>query len=187
VHRRADLGPVTTCQGIPVTTPAATIVDLAGRLPEGRVERMVNEADKRGHVDPDRLLREVRAMGSRRGAARVRALLERHTFTMTDSELEQLLLPVAAAAGLPPLKTQVRVNGFRVDFYSAELGMVIETDGLTYHRTPMQQSQDRYRDQVHRAAGIEPLRFTRWQVKYDRPHVQRTLAAVAARLRERSA
>jgi very-short-patch-repair endonuclease len=33
-------------------------------------------------------------------------------------------------------ETQVRVNGFRVDFYWPDLGLVVETDGLTYHRTP---------------------------------------------------
>lgn len=184
LHRRTELF-ATEHRGIPVTTPAATIVDLAARLPEDRVERIVNEADKRGHIDPERLRAEAEAMGPRRGAPALRRLLDRHTFTMTDSELEQLFLPIAAAAGLPALQTQVRVNGFKVDFYSEELGMVIETDGLRYHRTPIQQGRDLYREQIHRANDIEPLRFTRWQVKYDRPHVQRTLAAVGARLRER--
>lgn len=38
------------------------------------------------------------------------------------------------------------------------------------------------REQTHKAAGLEPLRFTHWQVAYDRPWVQRTLRRVAARL-----
>ncbi|MGH2978611.1 MAG: endonuclease domain-containing protein [Solirubrobacterales bacterium] len=75
------------------------------------------------------------------------------------------------------------VNGYKVDFYWPELGLVVETDGLRYHRTPAQQSRDRVRDQAHAAAGLTPLRFTRAQVAYDPGHVHATLTAVARRLR----
>jgi very-short-patch-repair endonuclease len=68
-----------------------------------------------------------------------------------------------------------------VDFYWPELGLVVETDGLRYHRTPSQQARDRLRDQAHSAAGIVPLRFTHWQVRHERQHVETTLAAVAQR------
>lgn len=74
------------------------------------------------------------------------------------------------------------MNGFKVDFYWPDLGLVIETDGLRYHRTPAQQAQDRIRDQAHTAAGLTPLRFTRAQLRYEPRHVQVTLAAVVRRL-----
>jgi very-short-patch-repair endonuclease len=77
--------------------------------------------------------------------------------------------------------TQQRVNGFKVDFYSPELGIVVETDGLRYHRTPAEQARDHIRDQTHAAAGLIPLRFTHEQVRYDPGYVERTLAAVATR------
>jgi len=57
-----------------------------------------------------------------------------------------------------------------------------ETDGLRYHRTPAEQAKDRIRDQIHAAAGLTPLRFTRAQVRYERPHVERVLTDVARRL-----
>ena len=50
--------------------------------------------------------------------------------------------------------TRVRVNGYEVDFYWPDLGLVVETDGLAYHRTPAQQAADRVRDQAHTAAGL---------------------------------
>jgi very-short-patch-repair endonuclease len=96
-------------------------------------------------------------------------------------ELERLLLPIARRAGLPKPLTQVYVNGQRVDFYFPELGVVVETDGLRYHRTPAQQARDRERDQAHFAADLVPLRFTRAQVKFQPAHVEEVLAAVAAR------
>lgn len=76
-------------------------------------------------------------------------------------------------------KTQQRVKGFRVDFHWPELGLIVETDGLRYHRTPQQQGRDRARDQALIAAGFTVLRFTHAQVTYEPDHVAETLRAVA--------
>jgi very-short-patch-repair endonuclease len=73
------------------------------------------------------------------------------------------------------------VNGFKVDFFWPELRLVVETDGLRYHRTPAQQARDRLRDQRHAAAGLATLRFTHSQVVRHPGHVVATLRAVAAR------
>jgi very-short-patch-repair endonuclease len=75
------------------------------------------------------------------------------------------------------------VNGFKVDFHWPDLGLVVETDGLRYHRTPTQQMKDRVRDQAHAAAGLTCLRFTHAQVRFEPDRVRATLAAVARRLR----
>jgi very-short-patch-repair endonuclease len=101
----------------------------------------------------------------------------------TDSELERRFLPVARRAGLRSPLTQQWVNGFEVGFYWPDLGLVVETDGLGYHRTPAQQARDRVRDQAHMAAGLTPLHFTHPQVRYEPERVRATLAATAARLR----
>ena len=75
------------------------------------------------------------------------------------------------------------MNDFRVDFHWDELGLVVETDGLRYHRTPAQQARDRERDQAHAAAGLTPLRFTHAQVAYEADRVEQVLVAVVERLR----
>src|SRR5687767_12752761 len=72
---------------------------------------------------------------------------------------------------------------YEVDFFWPDLGLVVETDGLRYHRTPAQQARDRLRDQAHTAAGLTGLRFTHAQVRFSPDHVAKTLAAVASRLR----
>jgi very-short-patch-repair endonuclease len=79
-------------------------------------------------------------------------------------------------------RRQVWLNGYRVDFFWPDLGLVVETDGLRYHRTPVQQARDRRRDQAHTAAGLTTLRFTRAQVRFEAVYVERTLAATARRL-----
>ena len=77
----------------------------------------------------------------RRGGAVARDPLDRRTFTLTDSILERHFLPIARRAGLSrPLTGQI-INGYKVDFYWPELGLVVETDGLRYHRTPAQQAR----------------------------------------------
>jgi very-short-patch-repair endonuclease len=184
VHRRARRGPweLTVHRGIPVTSPACTLVDLATRLNPRQLEAAVNEADKRDLIDPESLRAALEKLAGRRGVAALRELLDRRTFRLTDSELERHFLPIVRRVGLPPPETGEEVNGFDVDFYWPDLDLVVETDGLRYHRTPAQQARDRLRDQAHLAAGTTPLRFTHAQVRFESEHVQRILASVARRL-----
>jgi len=146
------------------------------------LERAVNEADRLDLVDPETLRGELERYGGRRGVARLRELLDRRTFRLTDSELERLFLPLASQAGLSAPLTRQRLNGFRVDFFWPRLRLVVETDGLRYHRTPAQQARDRLRDQAHLAAGFTPLRFTHAQVRYEPEYVRATLRKVTRRL-----
>jgi very-short-patch-repair endonuclease len=106
-----------------------------------------------------------------RGVPALRAILDRGTFVLTESELERRFVPIAARAGLGRPQTQRRVTGFKVDFFWPGPGLVAETNGLRYHRTAEQQLQDRRR-----------VRFTHWQVRYDPDHVERRLRAVVGRL-----
>jgi predicted transcriptional regulator of viral defense system len=184
IHRRVALRPddVTRRHGIPVTAVACTLVDVAPRLTRERLERSVNEADRHDLVTPERLREELERFAGRAGVKRLRSILDEHTFALTDSELEQRFLPLARAAGLPPPLTQSHLNGFRVDFYWPDLGLVIETDGLRYHRTAAQQARDRARDQAHVAAGLTVLRFTHGQVRFEPGHVASTLETVRTRL-----
>jgi very-short-patch-repair endonuclease len=185
VHRRAAFGQddIVVRDGIPVTSPVLTLVDLATYLGRDRLEEAINQADKRDLIDPEALREALEAIPRRPGVAPLRKLLDRRTFTLTDSELERRFLPIARRAGLPRPVTGQRVNGFKVDFYWPELGLVVETDGLRYHRTPAQQARDRVRDQAHTTSGLTPLRFTHAQVRFEPRYVEATLAATAARLR----
>lgn len=133
-------------------------------------------------MDPVRLRQAVEEMPPRRGVRRLRQTLDRRTFTLTDSELERWFLRIARRAGLGRPETQVQINDYRVDFFWRDLGLVVETDGLRYHRTPAQQAYDRRRDQVHVATGLTVLRFTYGQIRYEPAHVEGMLAAVARRL-----
>jgi very-short-patch-repair endonuclease len=171
----------TTEYGIPVTTPIQTLIDMSLRLDRPGVERMINEADKYNLTNPPQLRQALDARTGEPGVAVLRRILDRRTFRLTKEELERRFLPLPRKAGLPvPLTGQV-VNKFEVDFYWPDLGLVVETDGLRYHRTPAEQARDRLRDQAHTAAGLTQLRFTHEQVAYQPEYVVRILAQTASR------
>jgi very-short-patch-repair endonuclease len=185
LHRRSSFGPleVTNTEGIPVTSPICTLVDIAADLPARRLEATVNEAVKLGLFQYRDLRPTLARLGTRRGTAALRRMLRRDSFKLTDSVLERRFLPLARRAGLTAPETRAHVNGFRVDFFWPDLGLVVETDGLRFHRTPSQQAADRRRDQAHAMAGMTPLRFTHAQVTYEPGYVVAALDRVAARLR----
>lgn len=187
VHRRPGLRreDVTECDAIPVTTPVRALVDIAALLPTSKLERAVNEADKTGRIDPEELRTALSRFRGQPGVVPLRTLLDRRTFRLSDSELETRFRPLARAAGLPEPATKQWVNGFEVDFFWPELGLVVETDGLRYHRTPSQQARALLRDQTHTAAGMTPLRFSHGQIKFEPMRVQRHLAAAAQHIRRR--
>lgn len=180
-----DPGEITRRHGIPVTSPASTLVDLAIGLTRGRLEAAVNQADRLDLIAPDDLREGLAQMGRRPGLGVLKQTLDQQTFRLTDSELERRFLALVAAAGLPLPETGRYLSGFKVDFYWPELGLVVETDGLRYHRTPAEQARDRLRDQAHTTAGLTPLRFTHAQVRYEPDEVTATLEAVVHRLRSR--
>jgi very-short-patch-repair endonuclease len=172
---------VTTHRRIPVTTPARTALDQATQLEDGDLERLVNEADAKDRIDPVSLRRFAELRPGEPGAPRLRALLDRDTFRLSDSELERRFRPIALAAGLPQPLTKVFVDEFEVDFFWPDLKLVVETDSLRYHRTALKQSRDLLRDQTHTASGLTTLRFTHRQVARDPRHVTEVLRATAGR------
>jgi len=184
-HRRPTL-PVcdlTKRSGIPLTTPVRTFLDLTKVAGPKTLERAVNEADKLDVIDADSLRKALDDRAGEPGVRPLRAILDEHTFRLSDDELERLFRPLATAAGLPTPLTKVMVDKFEVDFFWPELGLVVETDGWRYHRTPSAQTRDALRFQRHVASGLTPLRFSHYQVKYEPRHVEEILRKTTANLR----
>ncbi len=176
---------ITSREGIPVTSPAQTLVDIAAELDALRVERAVNEADKRDLIDPETLRSALDRHTGEPGAPLLRRILDKRTFRLSDSDLEILFRQIAPAAELPPPLSKQSVNGFEVDFLWPDLGLVVETDGLRYHRTPSTQARDAKRDRAHTLAGMTPLRFTHYEIKHEPTRVRAELTRAAKMIRER--
>jgi hypothetical protein len=174
IHRRTGIEP-TVFRGIPVTSIVDTLIDIRA------TEADVIEADKRDLIHVGELRHALDAAPKRPGVAPLARLIDRHAFVYTDSDLERAFTPIAQRAGYPMGETQVWFPGIgRADFWYPTLGIVVEVDGGRYHRTPMQQTKDRRRDQAHLMAGRLPLRFTHGQIRYDPREVEAVLRAAAA-------
>lgn len=170
---------------IPVTSPAQTLVDLATELDSVALERAVNDADKRDLINPEGLREDLVHFGGNPGVRPLRHLLDRLFFRLSDSDLEIYFRRIVRAARLPIPLTKQRVNRFEVDFFWPQLGLVVETDGLRYHRTPSAQLRDARRDRAHVMAGMTPLRFTHYEVRYEPGRVRAELLRTIAMLRKR--
>jgi hypothetical protein len=180
--READ---VTTHNWIPVTSPAQTMVDLATQFTSLDLERAINDADKRDVIHVGTLRAALDGYGGTPGVRPLRVLIDRLIFRLSDSDLEIFFRPIAIMAGLSQPLSKQFINGFEVDFYWPDLGLVVETDGPRFHRTPSAQTRDARRDRAHVLAGMTPLRFTHYEIRYEHPRVRRALTKAAAMLNRR--
>lgn len=175
VHR-SDVPAVDRCaiDGIPATTPARTLGDLAAVLDRDQLEDAIDVGCRDGLVSVARLRWQAQRMDRHKGIGVFNELLARRAGPPPASVLERKLLRVLAAHQLPAPSRQMpfeRGNGKRayVDFYYAEHRLVIEVDGHRGHATRQQRAADNRRanDLVARH-GLRLLRFT-WEEVVDAP------------------
>jgi very-short-patch-repair endonuclease len=163
IHRVRDLRPdeVTTLDGIPVTTPARTLLDIAETLTSREVEQALANALRRRLVTREEMRRMVQRHPTHRGAPLLRHLLEAEggpSFTRSDAE--DKLLEIIRSARLRRPELNVHVLGHEVDFLWRNERVVAEVDGYAFHHSEKSFAQDRQRDAELTAAGYRVLRFT---------------------------
>ena len=170
VHRRQPLHADDRAQrsGIPVTSVARTLRDLAAVEPRRRLERAFEEAERLGLLD----LRALESVGERRRdypGSRVFAELlgGRHDPARTRSELEFRFVELCHEAGLPAPVVNGRVLGLEVDFHWPGRSLIVEVDGYAYHRTRASFERDRARDGRLHTAGYVVLRLTARRLQGD--------------------
>lgn len=183
LHRTRRAVESTCIDLLPVTTPARTILDLAGILTPHHVEAALKQAELLDLFDLVALRAVVAAHPRHPGRRPLTGLLDeaaRRGLTLTLSDLEILFRALCDAHRLPYPVVNARPLGFRVDFLWTDARLVVETDGWDTHRTRTAFEDDRARDQALAVAGYRTVRFTHRQV-VDRPDaVAATLATLLA-------
>jgi very-short-patch-repair endonuclease len=174
VHRIPTLRPeeITKSDGIPVTTPARTLLDLATVIPRRQLERAIDEATRLRLYGPDDMATIVEAHAGRAGAGALGRVLESHHAgsTATRSELEERFLALCRKHRLPQPEVNVPLLDYLVDFFWRQPHLVVEVDGLETHGTRSAFHADRDRDGRLMVAGYRVLRFT-WRDVTRRPAV----------------
>ena len=172
---------ITRHRGIPITSPARTVLDLAAVSPTHRVEQAAAEAIALRLVS----LADLEAMALRhageRGAGRLRAALGTGSGPpRTRSVAEDRFLRLTRRGDVPAPEVNAVVMGYEVDFYWREEGVVVEIDGLTYHRSPRAGERDRRRDAILATRGVTVSRVTWRQLKEEPEAVLVRLAFLLA-------
>jgi hypothetical protein len=143
--------------GIVVTTPGRTLVDLADVAPRRLLERAIDEAD---YLRLDTAGLAPRR--GRRGQGLLTSVLAVHTpgTTRTRSELEERFLALCDQHGIERPEVNVDVEGYECDFVWREQALVVETDGGAAHGTARARERDRIKDARLVVAGWRVVRLT---------------------------
>jgi very-short-patch-repair endonuclease/predicted transcriptional regulator of viral defense system len=207
IRESRDLPPhhIVLMDGLPVTSLARTIFDLAGD-PEHRltfrkealreahkrkIKRLIDEAMRHHGMAMGALVMTLDTLGKRgrAGTRIIRELIDElgADYKPTDSQLEDMFLELVRSHGLEEPVRQRNIGGERgwvgrVDFLYADKKLVIEVDGPG-HDTPVQQQLDAVRDAELRLRGYDILRVHWTELLRDRGRVvarlEQALAATA--------
>ena len=174
VHqRRLPADEVTTHDGIPVTTVARTLLDIAATEGRDALIRALRQAEHLRLTDhtslPALIARYPRGRGT---AVAAGVLAERRPAGHTESELEDRFLEFLRARGieLPQTNAWLEVNGdrFRVDCLWQRERVVVELDGRQTHDADDAFESDRSRDLALMGIGFAVARVT-WRRLHDDP------------------
>ena len=182
VHRSAVLLPVdaTRHEGVPVTSPAQTLIDAAAVLPYRGLRRATGQALALGRTSAGELGAAVGRHRGRRGVARLARIVAAGP-APTRSELEDVVLDLIRRGGIarPDVNRPIVVGGRRVvpDFRWPEQRLVLEADGAAWHDHALAREDDAERQALLEAHGERVLRAT-WRQAVVEP--ERTLARLRA-------
>ncbi len=177
VHRVASLSRAERrlWHGIPITSPARTMADLAAGATGDELERAIGEAYAL-RLSDERELRKTIARDPRRpGIAALRAELNRAGGpALTRHEAERRMKLLIREARLPPPRANARVGGYEVDLLWPGARLIVEVDGYRFHGHRAAFERDRRKQTALVAAGYRVIRVT-WRQIADEP-----LAVIAA-------
>jgi very-short-patch-repair endonuclease len=170
--------------GIPVTSPARTVLDLAPDETRHDLGRLLRRADDLRLLDRRCFDALAARAGGHPGRLKFAAALDAYTpeTGILRSDLERRFRRLVITAGLPVPQTNVVVEGYELDAYWEAEGFAVELDVYATHGSRLSFEKDRERADDLLLAGIELIRVT--DVRLERES-QQTIARVAAHLERR--
>jgi very-short-patch-repair endonuclease len=155
VHRgtRLDRADRANLDGIPITTPTRTLIDVSGRLEDDALLGVLEYCLRHDLTTPERLAARLEALRSsgRVGGGRLQALLSQRPAgaAALESRLEARVWRLIESSGLPLPRRQhpVVVDGrrYRLDFAWPTHGVAVECDGWAYHGRARFEADERRR------------------------------------------
>lgn len=168
--------------GIPVTTVARTLFDMAEFVSFERLESAWEEADRLRLLELRAVARVCERGYGRRALKPIRRLLAAaQAPALTRSPLEYEFAAFCRKHGLPPPALNTTVLGYEIDALWQHQRLAVELDGWEFHRNRAAFEQDRARDAARQVAGYRTIRITHRRL-HDEPtavaHELRALLAI---------
>jgi very-short-patch-repair endonuclease len=181
--RRLDPEDRHVIDGIPVTSLARTLLDIAEVVPRRRLVYALERAEKQHVLD----LREIRACMARspgrRGLKPLRqALREIEPEAQYAHEgLERLFIAFCRGRGIEMPAMNVVVEGFTVDALWEKRKLIVELDSWQHHRQRRSFEEDRRRDTILALAGYSVLRVTKRLLEGEPDRLEALISASPSR------
>jgi very-short-patch-repair endonuclease len=188
-HRHGSLRPAdrTTVAGVPCTSVARTLLDLAGVVTSSDLRNAITQSEVHGLFDLGPVRQLIDRSGRRRGVARLRRAIADHDprDEVTREELERRFLALCRRTDLPSPEVNapllIGADSIEADFLWREARLIVETDGRGTHGTAKAFEQDRRRDRRLKVAGWDVIRCT-WRQVLDEPEeITHTIRILIAR------
>lgn len=164
--RELDQRDVTTCRGIPITTVARTLVDMAGQLAASELARAVHEAGVRYHTSARQIREALGRKPNAPGARKLRWVVDGDEPVLL-SRLESRFRRLLRESGLPLPATNRKQGSGYVDCRWENPPLTVELDSYRFHNSRHAWEQDRRREREARARG-DYRRYTYGDV-YEEP------------------
>jgi Transcriptional regulator, AbiEi antitoxin/Protein of unknown function (DUF559) len=177
-----DAQDATNHQGIPTTSIARTLLDIAAQVPQHHLERALAQAERLQLYDHKAIEAVIQRANGHRGTKTLSEAIAGDP-QFTRGELEARMRKLVRDHGLPRPSFNVSLDapdhpGLEVDCYFPTHRLVVETDGWDTHRTRQAFEDDRAKDAALLAAGYRVVRFTWRQLRYDPQTVADRLTAI---------
>jgi very-short-patch-repair endonuclease len=147
--------------GLPVTSPARTLLDIAVTATARQLELAFDRGIVEKTVRPAHVRDVLDRAGGHRGRARLAALVDREGggTTITSSPPEEQMLALIQRAGLPVPRVNAPFGQWKLDFYWPDARFVLEVDSYGFHSSRYRFQRDRRKDNALRRADIEVMRI----------------------------
>jgi predicted transcriptional regulator of viral defense system len=169
-HRARNLGEEDRAlvDGIPVTSVARTLLDLAWKLRSDQLRRVLARAEDLKLLDLEAIRDVIERNRGHHGAKRLRFALATYERPIwARSEFERRFVERLVAAGLPRPATGWNEVGHEIDVYWPDLRFGVELDSFATHGNREAFEADRERDLDFALARIETIRVTELQFYRD--------------------
>lgn len=174
---------ITEIDGIPVTSLARTLLDLAEVVPVDHVAKCIEEAMRKRIYDHKAVQDLLSRSHGRRGRRPLRLILA-DAFPIepaTRAELEREFQKLIRTHRLAKPNINTLVEGHEVDAVWLKPKVIVELDGFEGHGTRRAFEDDRVRDATLQLAGYRVIRITWRRLKQQPDEVARTLQELLSR------